>query len=242
MLMWMVAGIGMAKKSRMDPQLLETVSRDLNRTAYAVINSRGMCVNHGFPYSVTLKDAGETKISWEQFGRGHSSLKLGDIVVLDEVKPKKWGFRITFRTLEKRKFKTTKIDVEKRTVVDKETEEETEIEIEREKDVTAEAHFRIRIDYKFNERRHTFSEDNLRFIHDTFAQGFTFFKTKEEALVYVDEEIGSDNSVEIGMTVAGVVKILGIPKKKLKAGNKMIYKYDEWVIHFTDGKVTEVEF
>lgn len=236
LIIMVISGYGFAKKSKMAPQLLEEITRNLNTTLYAVVNSRGICANPSNPYGIVIKNAGETKILWEQFDRGNTELKKGEILVLERIKPKKGGFRLIFRTMEKRKFKVTKTFTQKITIDGKETE------IERERVVTEEDFYRTSIDFRLHERRHSYTRENVQFVLDTIAQGFKLFKSREDALLFADEGIGSNRSVEIGMTAAGVVKILGLPKKKLKNGNKMIYKYTEWVIHFVDGKVSEVEF
>ncbi len=232
----MISGYGFAKKSKMSPQLMEEITRNLNNTLYAVVNSRGICANPGYPYSIVVKNAGESKILWEQFDRGSTELKKGEIIVLEKIKSRKSGFRLIFRTLDKRKFKVTKTYTEKITRGGKETE------IEREREVMEEDFYRTRIEYRFHERRHSHTPGNIKFVLDTIAQGFNLLKSKEDALLFADEKIGSNNPVEIGMTVPDVVKILGLPKKRMKNGNKMIYKYAEWVIHFVDGKVADVEF
>lgn len=231
-----VSGYGFAKKSKMDPQLMAAVTGALNDTLYAVVNSRGICANPGYPYSIVIKDAGERNILWEQFDRGRTELKKGEILVLEKIKPKKNGFRLIFRTIDKRKFKVTKTFTEKITRDGKETE------IERERDVMVEDFYRTRIEYRFHPRRHSHTPENIKFIHDVIAQGFNLFKSREDALLFADKEIGSNNPVEIGMAVSDVVKILGLPKKRLKNGNTMIYKYAEWVVHFVDGKVSKVDF
>jgi hypothetical protein len=233
---------GFSKKSTMNPQLLEEITNYLNNNLYAVVISRGICANPSYRYKIVIKDAGESKIGWEQLDRGATEFKKGEILVLETVRPKKWGFLLLFRTLDKRKFNTTEDYTEKIKYPATEKEEEKEIEVKGVRKITLEDYYRTRIDFKFHERRYSYTRENIQFILDTMGQGFHFFKNKEDALKFVDEKVGMNNSVEIGMTIADVVKIHGLPERKLKNGNKMVYKYKEWVIYFVNGKVSDVEF
>jgi len=48
--------------------------------------------------------------------------------------------------------------------------------------------------------------------------------------------------IKLGMTVADVEAAMGLPKTKADLGEKLIYKYDDMVVEFREGKVVDVKF
>lgn len=235
----MVSVYGFAKKSGMDPQLHEKVIQDLNQSLYGVIITEGIYATPGTYCPFTVENAGESKILWDQcpgVKYCDRTLKKGTPILLQKAVPKKWGFQVTFRTMEKLKHDTETGYWEK--II----ENGKEVEIERKKKITKSSHFLFRIDFKFNEKYYANTPENVQFIHNTFAQGFVFFKSMEDALVYIDNEFASKNSIEIGMSVEEVITLLGLPNKKIKFKNKMVYKYPEWLLKFEDDKVVDVKF
>lgn len=57
-------------------------------------------------------------------------------------------------------------------------------------------------------------------------------------------EIGKEEvkELKIGMLIAEVIKIMGEPSKKADLGDKIIYKYEDMVVTFQNGKVVNIEF
>lgn len=239
MMISMVSMTGLAKKSKMDPQLLEKISQELLGSRFGVTVIEGISAHPNNPCIQVIKDAGAGEITWDQLPGAKycgTRMKKGVMVHINEVKIKKWGLRIDFRTAEAKKIPATK------TYWDKIKQDGREIEIERTKNITKTAYDYFRLDFKFNEKLHADTPENIRHIQDIFSQAFIFFKTKEEAMVYVDTEFGSDNSIETGLTVAEVIGRLGLPVKKISFKNRMVYKYQDWILTFEDGKVVDVKF
>jgi hypothetical protein len=58
------------------------------------------------------------------------------------------------------------------------------------------------------------------------------------------EDINKKETVELklGMTIIEVVALLKEPSKKVDLGDRIIYKYDDMVITFQEGKVINIEF
>ena len=229
-----------AKKSKMDPVLLEKAARYLNEMTFVVVIKDGVPSSPGtYPNRVEIENAGERTLYWEPYADlGSNEIKKGEILVLEEVKTKKKSYiRITLRTLDKRKYVTTRTY----TVKIKDSETETVKEIEKQKEVEVESFFRTIIEFRFNKKRHANTPENFKFIKDAIGQSFKFFVSKGDALVYIDSEMDSAKSIVVGMSVNDVVRILGLPKKKIKDSEKFIYIYNKSIVTFVDGKAVEIE-
>jgi hypothetical protein len=243
-LVYLLSLYGIAKKSMMNPQLQKMIIQDLNQSLYGVIIKGGVYANHNVPVWLVVKNAGEDEIIWEDclgslgglLKRSLETLEKGVPVIIEKAVPKKWGFRILFRTMEKIDYK------EYETYWDKKIEKKKLIEVERKREIKKSAFYYFKIDFKFNEKYFANTPENIKIIHNTFNREFKFFKSKEEVLVYLDSDSGSDNSVEIGMSVKEVIALLGLPEKKIKFKNKMVYKYPDWLLKFEDDKVIDVKF
>jgi len=77
----------------------------------------------------------------------------------------------------------------------------------------------------------------------------TFEKVDQRILEIFDvfdkiEDIDKKETVELklGMTIEAVVALMKEPSKKVDLGDMIIYKYDDMVITFQEGKVTNIEF
>lgn len=238
MLISIVSMYGFAK-SVMDQQLQEKIIQDINQSLYGVIIADGIRASSRTFCPIIVKNAGESKVLWDQcpgVKYCDRTLEKGVPVLIQKAEPKKWGFQITFRTVERIRYAALTGYWEKIKKNGK------WIEIERQKRVKKNEYFLFRIDFKFNEKYHANTPENIQFIHDTFAQGFVFFKSQEDALVYMDKEFGSKKAVEIGMPVEDVIARLGLPDKKIRFKNKMVYRYPDWILKFEDGKVIDVKF
>jgi hypothetical protein len=88
----------------------------------------------------------------------------------------------------------------------------------------------------------TNSEENFEFIKEALSKYITFHASVAKAQVFIDSEMDTTAEIKEGMTIEEVVKILGLPKKKAKIGNKLMYKYEDMKIIFEDGKVVKVDF
>lgn len=232
------AGPMSAKKSYMAPELLAKVNQHLNEMTFAVVIKSGVPSSAGYANRVVIKDAGERTLYWEAYANsGSEHIKRGDIMVLEEASTKKKGYvRFRLRTIQKRKYLTKKLY----TTRIKDEEQGTVKEVQREKEVEAEHFFRTRLEFRFNKKHFADTPENFKFIMDTIGQGFQFFKTKGDALVYIDSEMDDDLTVTVGMTVADVVKKMGLPNKKEKSENEKIYFYDTCSVTFVEGKATKI--
>jgi hypothetical protein len=79
--------------------------------------------------------------------------------------------------------------------------------------------------------------------------GDTFEKVDQRMQQFFDvfdkiEDINKKETVELklGMTIEEVVALMKEPSKKVDLGDKIIYKYDDMVITFQEGKVINIEF
>jgi hypothetical protein len=48
------------------------------------------------------------------------------------------------------------------------------------------------------------------------------------------------NQLKLGMSLAEVEKVLGVPQTRVDLGEKVLYKYKDMTVEFHDGKVTDV--
>ncbi len=56
------------------------------------------------------------------------------------------------------------------------------------------------------------------------------------------DALNEAKEIKVGMTVEEVEKILGKPEKKADMGDKIVFKYEDTIVTFVDGKVTNIEF
>jgi len=56
------------------------------------------------------------------------------------------------------------------------------------------------------------------------------------------EEMSEAKEIKLGMTIEEVEKILGKPQKKADMGSKIVYKYEDTVVTFVDGVVSDIDF
>ncbi len=75
--------------------------------------------------------------------------------------------------------------------------------------------------------------------------------TCEEALEAIEtyfeihdskESVKQAKELKLGMTMEEVISILGEPQKKADMGTKIVYKYEDTIITFIEGKVTDIQF
>jgi hypothetical protein len=234
----MATGLVMAKKSKMDPELLAKVKQYLSEMTFAVVVKSGVPSSPGYVNKVIIKDAGERPLYWEAYANsGSEHIKSGDIMVLEEVITKEKGYvRLKLRTIDKRTYLAKKLY----TTTIKDTDLGTVKEVQREKEEEVSHFFRSMLEFRFNEKHHANTPENYKFIMDTIGQGFKFFKTKGDALVYIDSEMDDGVTIKVGMTVADVVRKMGLPNKKEKSEDKIIYFYDQCSVTFIEGKAIKI--
>ncbi len=85
--------------------------------------------------------------------------------------------------------------------------------------------------------------DDLDTIFQTIDWWVKPFPTEEEAKAFRDSLIlAAVPEIKIGMTIADVESLFGIPSRKATLADKVIYKYEDMTVEFVDGKVSDVKF
>jgi hypothetical protein len=225
------------KKSKIDPNMVLKIEDLLDESGVGVV-----MYESGFPtmtekgvdsegsienIKLTIKNGGEWEFGKKMFGLAKSDtstnvLNRGDMVKItaDSIRIKKDYIMFEVRSLKR-------MDVTRgKSIYEKKYQE----------------YHRTLLNFKFAKEYHADTEDNFNFIKESIEKYVIFFPDESKATVYIDSELGSTTEIKVGMTVEEVVKILGVPKQKAKAGNKLKYKYDDWKITFVDGKVVEIDF
>jgi len=67
------------------------------------------------------------------------------------------------------------------------------------------------------------------------------FHSLEEARAFA-ESFPNSQEIRLGMTIEEVEYIFGNPERKALLGERTLYKYEDMVIEFLDGKVSDVQF
>ena len=84
-------------------------------------------------------------------------------------------------------------------------------------------------------------KDDLETIFRTIDSWVEPFPTEEEAKVFRNSLI-TVPEIKLGMTIADVESIFGIPLRKATLGEKVIYKYEDMAVEFFGGTVSDVQF
>ena len=165
---------------------------------------------------ISIKNGGkwERKISFFSSSPDHF-LKKGDIIKIHMIKFKSWGIDIQTRTLKR-------LPIERRGGVFQEY---------------CRTNFNFYFDKKYLNSK---SEESLNFIKKSINNYLKLFKTFEEAEAFVNKSKPAPE-LKIGTSEDDVIKALGMPKAKIKIGDKIIYKYDDMKIIIKDGKVIEIK-
>ncbi len=220
-------------KVKVNPELKKRINAYYSSRAAAVVMKEGLpgMTERGEKmestddhYPMTCTDGGPTKLYFKiRIFTPHitSEFEKGQILSVVKVSVKKKGIWFMLRSLEGMALKRGEGIFQRK-----------ELEFHR-----------IGFMFKFSAKYYnTNSDENFEFIKQTIEKFFSFQPTIQDAEVFVDSQMDTTVEITEGMTIAEVVKALGVPKKKAKIGNKVMYKYEDMKVVFEDGKVVKVDF
>ncbi len=102
---------------------------------------------------------------------------------------------------------------------------------------------RLYVKFRFFFDESVLENDDLGSIFQTIDWWVKPFPTEEEAKVFRDTLVlAAVPEIKIGMTIADVESLFGIPSRKATLADKVIYKYEDMTVEFVDGKVSDVKF
>ncbi len=86
----------------------------------------------------------------------------------------------------------------------------------------------------------TMETSDLDHIYTAIDSWVKPFSTLEDAIAFAST-LGT-KEISLGMTIAEIESVLGPPETKVSLGEKVIYKFEDMVVEFVDGKVADVKF
>lgn len=233
-------GYGMSK-AKMAPEMLEKINQKLEGFTHGVMLMGDIPASPRLFCWIYSKDIGKKQLLFKQrMGMENQDtcdtvINADELVVIKEIVPKKWGFRFKIYTANTVKYTATQTYTQRYRIND------VVSEVEKTRNVVADGYNNTQIDFMFDKSREADTPENIQFVLDTFAKVFKFFKSRTDALLYIDQEI-NDCHIEVGMTADEVVKKVGKPKSQDQSESEMTYTYDLWEIRFQDNKVVDVTF
>ena len=99
----------------------------------------------------------------------------------------------------------------------------------------------VYVKFRFFFDKSVLEDDDLETIFRTIDWWVKPFQTEKKAKAYRNTLI-TVPEIKLGMTIADVESIFGIPSRKATLDDKVIYKYKDMTVDFVDGKVSDVKF
>jgi len=146
------------------------------------------------------------------------SLSVGTVLSLSRVSVSDFSVTLMVETVDKFPIETTAGNMKK---------------------AVFENNLKTELEFRFDEP--TTGDNSSGIVFSASDTWIKQFHSLEEARAFA-ESIPNTQEIRLGMTIEEVESVFGEPERKALLGERTLYKYEDMVIEFLDGKVSDVQF